>query len=105
MTPGRMENLFAKVSAMISGLLAIPSVAAVGLWLMSAVNPEYLRRDDLITLYQSIIGASLASLALAFIWRLWLNESRHATWALLIALTALFCNCCGFFACFGVWLD
>jgi drug/metabolite transporter (DMT)-like permease len=87
--------------AAISGLLALPGIAAVTLWLVSFSVPSLLSRDDLIPLYLAVLFPSVLALPMAAVWRWQAGASWHAKGALLVNLVTQVFNCCGFFYCIG----
>ncbi len=87
--------------AAISGLIALPGIAAIALWLVSFSVPSLLSRDDLIPLYQMVLFPSVLAPVAAVVWRWGAGGSWHANAALLISLATQGFNCCGFFYCIG----
>lgn len=81
----------------VSGVVALPGVAAITLWLVSFSVPELLRRDDLIPLYYWVLIPSLLAPLVAAVWRWRVGNRWHANGALLVSLAAQGFNycCCG----------
>jgi hypothetical protein len=88
--------------AALSGLIAVPGVAAIVLWLVSFAVPSLLSRDELSPLYQVVLFATLISLPTAVVWRWRVGRSWHAIGCLLLSIVGQGFNCCGFFYCIGL---
>lgn len=78
----------------VSGVMALPGVASIALWLVSIRFPSLLSRDDLIPVYVVVVSLSVVSLLGASVWRWWTGDSWHADVALLVSLAAQGFNCC-----------
>lgn len=80
--------------AAVSGVIAFPGAAAVGLWMVSLRVPSLLRRDDLTPLYLAVVALSLVALIAAAVWRWRAGDSWHTNGALLVNSLAQGFNCC-----------
>ena len=88
-------------AAFVSGLIALPSIAASGCWAAVFIDPSLGSRAELLPLFKAVMVLGLLALPAAAGWRWWAGNSCYANVSLILPFLTQAMNCFGFLGSVG----